>query len=162
MSSSCYQTTLTAALALVLGVTLSTAFNPGEAIGYPMGTTVSLGSNPIESKGGFVTGGVVELFAASADAPFIVKDVVLSQSVSSECNLNVKLSNGEGSTLAQYSLGSDGDEDAHGDDAGSTGAVVSHQYATGVVVAAGDTLSISRDGGCGAVSYSIAGYHAHP
>jgi len=162
MPSSNYQTTLTAALALGLGFVLSGALGSNDAVGYPAGPTVSYGSNPIESVGGTVTTGAATVFTASADAPFIVKDVVISIGTSGGmCLERVYLENGPAATLtAQFTLSADGDEDGHSDDsATSTG--VSQSYVTGIVVPAGQSMTIRRSGSCGTMSYSLAGYHAH-
>ncbi len=52
MADSRFQTTLITALALGLGFTLASS----NAVGYPAGAAVSLGSNPVASFAGQISG----------------------------------------------------------------------------------------------------------
>ena len=158
MQTSRFQLGLIATLAIGLGFSLASS----EAVGYPAGAAVSMGANPISSRGGDATTTPVLLFEAGVGGPFIVTDVVLTNSSCDATTENAALTLGTsgGEILARYRLSSDSDGDryANGDD-GSAAVVVSHAYSSGVAVAAGTGVYIYRDGGC-TVSYSISGYQA--
>jgi hypothetical protein len=158
MVTSRFQLGLIATLAVGLGFSLSSS----EAIGYPAGAAVSLGTNPISSRGGDATTTPVLLFEAGAGGPFIIADVVLTQQACnpSTSNTSVTIETAEGDVLAKYNLASDTDNDGGNDDAGSAGAVVAHAYTTGVAVASGTAAYITTSGSCN-VFFSISGYQAH-
>jgi len=157
MITSRFQLGLIATLAVGLGFSLASS----QAAGYPAGASVSLGTNPISSRGGDVTSTPVLLFEAGAGGPFIIADVVLTQLACSASTQNsyVTLETAEGDVLAKYNLSSDTDGDGSADDAGSAGAVVTHAYSTGVAVASGTAAYIKKGGGC-SVYFSISGYQA--
>jgi hypothetical protein len=158
MVTSRFQLGLIATLAVGLGFSLSSS----EAIGYPAGAAVSLGTNPISSRGGDATTTPVLLFEAGAGGPFIIADVVLTQQACnpSTSNTSVTIETAEGDVLAKYVLAADSDGDGSADDAGSAGAVVAHAYTTGVAVASGTGAYITKPSGC-SVYFSISGYQAH-
>ena len=75
MQTSRFQLGLIATLAVGLGFSLSSS----EAVGYPAGAAVSMGSNPVVSTGGSLMGSdSASAFDVSADSSIIVTSVVLS------------------------------------------------------------------------------------
>jgi len=157
MQTSRFQLGLIATLAVGLGFSLASS----EAVGYPAGTSVSLGSNPISSRGGDATSEPELLFDAAESGPFIITDVVLTQDNCGDQtrNASLVLANAEGTKLARYRLSSDQDGTGYSGRNGSTGAVVSHSYSSGIAVPAGTGIYAYSDGYC-TVSYSISGYQA--
>ena len=68
MVTSRFQLGLIATLAVGLGFSLASS----DAIGYPAGAAVSLGSNPVISVGGTISSTSVELFTAPVDQDVVV------------------------------------------------------------------------------------------
>ena len=157
MQTSRFQLGLIATLAVGLGFSLASS----PAIGYPAGSAVSMGSNPVASRGGTVTSGSTALFTASSDGPFLITDVVLSQAPcgSSTDTSTIVIEDEGGEELAVYRLASDSDGDGTSDDSGSTSAVIRHAYSTGVVIQA-DSSAFIRSTGCDGTVFSVAGYQA--
>ena len=83
MADARFQTTLIAALALGLGFTLSSS----NAIGYPAGAAVSLGSNPVASFAGEIDGTAsTSLVSVPLGSDFIVTDISLNaKSLDNDC-----------------------------------------------------------------------------
>ena len=156
-----YQFNVSVALAIGFGSAVTYALSSGDAVGYPMGA-VSLGRNPIESAAGQTTSSPVTVFVADEAADFVVTDVVLTMHVYewTTCIADVHLTLGSGADAGKFGLQGDGDTySANG--GGTVQGQVSHTFSSGILVPAGDSLTIHA-GNCGAnkVFYTLSGYHA--
>ena len=145
---------LVAVLALGLGFSLSSS----EAIGYPSGTTVSMGENPVWSVGGeHNTSAPHIVITAPDDQDAVVTDVVLSFDCGS-CSPQVDLKAG-GQTLGSYAyrhMEHYGASRSHT----SSPFPITHSYRSGLHVPAGESLTIQVSSN--SVNYSLSGYHAQP
>jgi hypothetical protein len=154
--------TLIALGAIAIGFTMSQAMQSSPAQGYPMGA-VSLGSNPIDMAAGTASESATEVFTASEDHNFVVTDVVLTliggSSTWATCTSQVTLLNSSGDRLGSFQLQAD-QANYYGADPGSPASIISHTFSSGLVVSAGDTMTIARTGSCGALDYTLSGYHA--
>lgn len=153
--------TLVAVGAIVIGFTMSQVMQPSPAQGYPMGA-VSLGANPIDMAAGTASASPATVFTASAEYDFVVTDVILTLVGSggwNSCTSQVTLLNSSGDRLGSFQLQTD-QANTYGMDPGSPASVISHTFSSGLVVPAGDTMSLSRTGDCGALDYTLSGYHA--
>ncbi len=74
MHSSRFQLGLMATLAMGLGFSLASS----DAVGYPAGAAVSLGSNPVVSTGGQLTGSASTTAMTAVDSNIVITSVVLS------------------------------------------------------------------------------------
>jgi len=175
MQTSRFQLGLIATLAVGLGFSLASS----EAIGYPAGSAISFGNNPVVSIGGTAYAGEAAkiLLTAPADQDLVITDVVLSSTSNLNCQRTHKteISASSGDVLGQFETASGYTKTwGSGWGASSDGRAVSHSYNTGLRVAAGDTLLVGviQTGlytvdGCDAedshgVRYSVSGYHAQP
>ena len=157
----------TALIVLLLGGLTAWTFSPGNAVGYPAGSAISTGSNPVTANGGRLpySGGSETVFTAPADQNIVVTDVVLTGVITSyDCRAqsSVILSTPSGPHLARFSV------DMRTYSQSSTGVVTAH-YQSGLPVAAGESLTIETSSNftsCSssdlAVDYSISGYLAQP
>ena len=161
MVTSRFQLGLIATLAVSLGFSLASS----EAIGYPAGAAVSLGTNPVWSAGGDAVGDLTVITAPEGQRA-IVGDVVLSASGSgpwysgsqfSTCVSEVTLSTG-GETAAKFRLVSAGGVSHHNP---IQPTVVAHGFSNGLPVNEGESLSLNHSGNCD-VSYTLSGYYAQP
>ena len=153
--------TLIALGAIAIGFTMSQAMQPSPAQGYPMGA-VSLGSNPIDMAAGTASESATEVFTASEDHNFVVTDVVLTLIGGghwNSCTSQVTLLNSSGVRLGSFQLQAD-QASYFSADPGSPASIISHTFSSGLVVSAGDTMTIARTGSCGALDYTLSGYHA--
>ena len=145
---------LVAVLALGLGFSLSSS----EAIGYPSGTTVSMGENPVWSVGGQHSSSAPHIvITAPDDQDAVVTDVVLSFGCGS-CTSQVDLKAG-GQNLGSFmyrQLEHYGASRSHT----STPVPIAHSYRSGLHVPAGESLTIEVS--YSAVNYSLSGYYAQP
>ena len=89
MQTSRFQLGLMASLALGLGLSLASM----DAVGYPSGAAVSLGSNPVWSVGGVLTGdSSASIIEAPTDQAVVFTDVALSlSSTRSDCSAAVEI-----------------------------------------------------------------------
>ncbi len=160
MQTSRFQLGLIATLAVGLGFSLSSS----EAVGYPAGAAVSLGTNPVASWGGQVESSGTTIFSAEADGPFLITDVVLTVKPcgggSTTSTVIVIEDAATAEVFAMYSLSSDTDNDGGSDDAGSSSPMVRHAYSTGVVVPAGRSAVIRSVESICSAYYSLAGYQS--
>jgi hypothetical protein len=143
------------------------AINTHEAAGYPAGSVISTGSNPIVAMGGRLaySGDSHTLFTAPADQNIVVTDVVLTGvSTTYDCRgqSRVTLATDSTSNLANYSV------DQRAQSNSRAGAIVMH-YESGLPIPAGESLYIQTEGNyqsCGTyhhhVDYSVSGYLAQP
>ena len=154
--------TLVAVGAIAIGFTMSQAMQSSPAQGYPMGA-VSLGANPIDMAAGTASSSPATVFTASAEHDFVVTDVILTLVGSggewNSCASQVTLLNTSGDRLGSFQLQTD-QANYYGADPGSPASVISHTFSSGLVVPAGDTMALSRTGSCGALDYTLSGYHA--
>ena len=153
MQTSRFQLGLIATLAVGLGFSLASS----DAVGYPAGAAVSMGANPIWSKGGAVgTLPGEAVITAPVGSDVIVTDVVLSYR-DSNCYPTVYLSNGAGEELARFAFFLNMDSDkAH------QPTNIQHAFKSGVPLDSGDTLTISQSASCSTLSYTLSGYYAQP
>ena len=104
MQTSRFQLGLIATLAVGLGFSLSSS----DAVGYPAGAAVSMGSNPVVSVGGSLDGATSEVpLSAPSDASIVITGVTLSAyDYNYGCmgNTSVSISGGSG-TLARFVVG---------------------------------------------------------
>jgi len=170
MQTSRFQLGLIATLSVGLGLALSSP----QAIGYPAGSAVSYGANPVWSVGGVINGdGSADLLTAPADQSLVVTDINLSvTSNSSGCSgvVDVGLGNSGASDLSTADLGRFG-LGLSRDNYSYTqyDPISSTHLQSGVKVDPGDTLSLFADmrwdvycsGGI-AMNYLISGYYAQP
>ena len=166
MVTSRFQLGLIATLAVGLGFSLASS----EAIGYPAGAAVSLGSNPVVSVGGTLDGTETDVpLVAPTDQAFIVTDVVLSAMDStSNCRGGVRVDlNSDGSLVGRFSVGLAIPVYDYGDYQ-SNNAV---RLESGIRIAPGKSLTIvaperSSWGSCSGsgmeVHYTLSGYYAQP
>ncbi len=162
MASSRFQAVLTAGLALALGLSIRMPL----ASGYPGGSSVSLGSNPVFSYGGSVSkGGSGTVLTAPSDMDMVVTDVSLGMFAPSDhyCKqvLSVQLRRDDGTVLGQYPVLMD--IYRHGISSNQT---VNMQ--SGLRVPAGESLTLAVEEGAhetcssGRVDYALSGYYAQP
>lgn len=75
MQTSRFQLGLIATLAVGLGFSLASS----DAIGYPAGPTISLGTNPLVAKGGTITGtDSASILTAPPDQQVVITDLIVS------------------------------------------------------------------------------------
>jgi hypothetical protein len=158
-------------LALGLGYTMASS----SATGYPAGAAVSAGSNPVVSAGGSVIHGSDEVvLTAPSDQALVLTDVLLASYTDIDCKRthHTTIQSSSGEVLGEFETSSafiykyyDVESDG--------GLMVSHRFGSGLVVAPGETvsLSVSQTGqysyvGCSSsdygVRYSVSGYLAQP
>jgi hypothetical protein len=170
MANERFQTTLIAALALGLGFTLSSS----EAIGYPAGSAISLGVNPVVSFAGEIPGtGAASLVSVPEGRDFIVTDIsLIAKSLDNDCMdmIEAKLSTDE-ADIAVYDMST---RYCYSSNCYSDGLNVNQALGSGLRVPAGSTLTLHSNlynsftyAGCSsarepAVKYTIAGYYAQP
>jgi hypothetical protein len=155
MVTSRFQLGLIATLAVGLGFSLASS----DAIGYPAGAAVSLGSNPVISVGGTVSSTSAELFTAPVDQDVVVTDVWLTMAKHS-CSSVVDLVTSAGATVSTVKLFAyffDGYSKAAHSQPGS----VRHSFGSGLPLPAGQSLQITESGGC-SVAYTVSGHYVQP
>ena len=164
MQTSRFQLGLIATLAVGLGFSLSSS----EAVGYPAGAAVSMGSNPLFAKAGSVNDGTVEVIEVPAESMLVVTDLLLTMKRKS-CGSRVSVLTAGGDTIAEVDLYSYSDEinetgSYHRVRAALTNSqptTLQHAFSSGLPVNGGATLTISEAGGCD-VAYTLSGYYAQP
>ena len=166
MQTSHFQLGLIATLAIGLGTSLSSA----QAVGYPAGAAVSLGSNPVVSSGGQLAGSdSASPLTAPADSSLVITSVVLSAfDPSSGCmgNSSVVISDGT-SDVGRFvvGLGRPGHSSFSSYDP-----VLVANLPSGIVIPAGATLTLTStqhyqsacDDGTLNIEYTVSGYYARP
>ena len=158
---------LTTLLAIAVGALGAWTLSTHEAVGYPAGSAISIGSNPVVAAGGRLaySGDEHTLFTAPADQDIVVTDVVLTgATLTYDCRgqSRVTLFTSSSGTLAAFAV------DQRAQVYTQTGVVLAH-YTSGLPVPAGESLTIRTESGyasCGAgnhfVDYSVSGYLAQP
>ena len=98
------QTLTIAALCIIVTLSLTAR----DAIGYPAGPVVSLGTNPVVSYGGAVsTGDTATIFTAPSDHDIIITDVYLSpDNIDRSCKTMqaVSLQLDDGTEVGRYTV----------------------------------------------------------
>jgi hypothetical protein len=167
MSISRFHLVLTTSLAVVLGGTLTQILGSAIAEGYPTGTVISTGHNPVVAQGGHLnySGDEHTVFTAPSDQNIVLTDVVLTGgNTNYDCRgqSRVTLQLASGLVLGVFAV------DQRAAQQSQTGSIVAH-YDSGLPVPAGDSVLIRTDGNyasCGStyhfVDYSISGYLAQP
>jgi len=146
MQTSRFQLGLIATLAIGLGFSLSSS----DAVGYPSGAAVSLGTNPVWSTGGTPIDGSV-VVATATDGDLIITDLDITGNTSSWFHATFALT--DGTVVADYSM-----TDAHNFGGLQRG------YESGIRVPQGDSLTLdfnsyySESG----FRYTLTGYTAQP
>jgi len=142
MQTSRFQLGLIATLAIGLGFSLASS----DAIGYPAGSAVSLGSNPVWSMGG--TPDSTESLTAPADQDMIITDVHFSNTDGHWLRMEMYLM---GTPVAGFTS----------DDTSDRQAVA---LRSGIRVPAGQELTINFEAyyGLGSTRYTVSGYYAQP
>ena len=146
MLTSRFQIGLIATLAVGLGFSLASS----QAIGYPAGGTVSLGSNPVWSIGGDMGSGSHTVVTA-ADGDLIITHISVSSNMGAWWRMKLQLSDGTG--LAYFS-----GEDSHTRPLNRT-------LSSGLRVPQGDSLGLNWEanyGGHSEYRYTLSGYYAQP
>jgi hypothetical protein len=146
MITSRFQLGLIATLAVGLGFSLASS----QAVGYPAGGTVSLGSNPVWSIGGDMGSGSHTVVTA-ADGDLIITDISLSSTLSGYYHMKFQLSDGTG--LAYFS----------GENPNTR--PLNRTFSSGLRIPEGDSLTLDWEGSYGGHSeyrYTFSGYYAHP
>jgi hypothetical protein len=157
MVTSRFQLGLIATLAVGLGFSLASS----EAVGYPAGAAVSLGTNPVWSVGGNPgSTDTITALTAPSDQAAIVTDVAITASGYNggyPCITTVTLLDPDGTSAAAYRVVSNASP--YSSSWGPNSVV--QAFSSGVAVAPGDTLRISVAGNC-TISYTLSGYYAQP
>jgi hypothetical protein len=158
MVTSRFQLGLIATLAVGLGFSLASS----EAIGYPAGAAVSLGSNPAFSSGGVVSSSTASVSTASGDQQMIITDVVLTMANDS-CSSQVELRSAiTGTAIGTFKLHSSfTNNNGWGRPHRTPPTQVAHSFGTGLPLTAGDSLEVVEAGGC-SIAYTVSGYYAQP
>ena len=146
MQTSRFQLGLIATLAVGLGFSLASS----DAVGYPAGAAVSMGTNPLWSRGGSVDSSSVSRINAPADQDMVVTDLLLSTPYHVEW---VTLTLEDGTNVGRAVL--------HGHTGERTAMVFSHKFASGIRIPAGSYLQIDEAVGNG-LEYTLSGYYAQP
>ena len=166
MQTSRFQLGLIATLAVGLGFSLSSS----EAVGYPAGAAVSLGSNPVVSAGGKLSGPeTISAMSAPEGSNLIITGVVLSASNPwSACTGNYSVVFNLGSdVLARFVVGLS--RPGHSSYS-SYEPVSAVNLPSGIQVPAGETLTVTtysnnyescHDNKIN-VEYTLSGYYAQP
>jgi len=171
MQTSRFQLGLIATLAVGLGFSLASS----DAVGYPAGGAVSMGTNPIVSSGGVVyVSGSTTLFEAPIDQDVIITDIILTSQSNLECKRShrTELSLGSGESVASFITSAAAGRRYYDYDS-SSGGSIQHSFGAGLRVAAGEVVrmavfqSAAQGDYCSSadsygVHYAITGYHAQP
>ncbi len=142
MQTSRFQLGLIATLAMGLGFSLSSS----EAVGYPAGSAISMGENPVWSVGGVPVS--VKTITAPADQDMIITDVHFANTDAHWLKIQMSLPSGPVAGFA-----SDGTTDR-----------TMMSLRSGIRIPAGQTLSMDFEGyyGLGSSRYTVSGYYARP
>jgi hypothetical protein len=141
MVTSRFQLGLIATLAVGLGFSLASS----EAVGYPAGAAVSLGTNPVWSTAGTVGGSTtITVIEAPADQDVVITD--LSMYCSGAAHLFLRLD--DGTLVGRYRVV---------DNAG----LVNRSLNSGILVPAGRSVQLENESSP-TVFYNYSGYYAQP
>ena len=143
VSESRFQTLCIVGLAFLLGFIVSAQ----PAVGYPAGAAVSTGTNPLWSQGGETSSGTTLSIPANMDSDLVITDVVLTCDHGNIEQLTLR--GADGKIHGKFQVQTAYSMQRH----------ISHSYASGIRIPAGEALEITASG---RVYYSLSGYHAQP
>ena len=145
MQTSRFQLGLIATLATGLGFSLSST----DAVGYPAGAAVSLGTNPVWSTGGTPIEGSI-VVATATDGDLIVTDIDITSDNSNYYRSRFTLS--DGTVVADFNMTNPNTEGLH------------RSYESGIRVPQGDSLTLEFNSYHSESSfrYTVSGYTAQP
>ena len=171
MQTSRFQLGLIATLSAGLGLALSSPM----AIGYPAGSAISYGANPVWSAGGVIHGdGGVVLISAPSDQAIVVTDInlsVTSNDASCTTALMVGIEDGSATSVDTTDLGRFGlGVNREGYSYTQYHPIYSAHLGSGAKVAPSDNLQLFSDvlwnAYCSpdevSLNYMISGYYAQP
>jgi hypothetical protein len=151
MQTSRFQLGLVATLAVGLGFSLSSS----DAIGYPAGSPVSIGTNPLWAVGGNHFPGIpVDIITAPSDQDIVVTDVLMTFECTG-CTPTVILRAND-KTISRTVF-------RHFRDGGNYATIsvpIRHTFSSGLPVPAGETLTMEVSSH--SVDYTLSGYYAQP
>jgi hypothetical protein len=150
MQTSKFQLGMIAVLALGLGYTLSSS----DAVGYPAGAAVSLGTNPVWSRGGY-TSSTADVITAPTGQDIVVSDMILTLACM-PCSPRITMTV-DGSTVGSFRYYQAQD---YYQDSMQSPYPIGHSFQSGIHVPAGSTLTLSTDGT--EFDYALSGYYAQP
>jgi hypothetical protein len=170
-----FQSGLIALLAVGFGSALTMVLASRTAEGYPAGTAVSYGANPVWSVGGVLSGDAsADLLTVPADQSAVITDIALSlSSTHYGCATAIEAGLGDGAsssldtaTLGRFTVGANREGYAYT----RYHPIQTVNLRSGGKVDAGDTLKLYSDvkwtGYCSEsevrLSYMISGYYAEP
>ncbi len=168
---------VTVGLAMCLGIVGTLALSARNAIGYPAGAAVSVGTNPVVSAGGTIKWGEAAeaLFTAPSDQDIVITDIVLSANsnrINCKAQAWVHLQSDSGS-IGEFSLGTPVLYTAGWVTSGGQSNLVA-ELQSGLKLPAGETAQIvvtdeglrydcyTSDPDNVMVHYAISGYLAQP
>jgi len=166
-----FQLLITTSLAIATGGLATLVLGSRNAQGYPAGSAISYGHNPVVAYGGnLFNGSTTTVITAPADQDIIVSDVVLTpDSTDHTCvaGLQFRLELGSGPSVGTYAMQIKTDAERSYT---NTSQNVVAQYSSGIRVPAGDTLQAavnhSYEYNCTrselSVAYAVSGYIAQP
>ena len=146
MQTSRFQLGLIATLAVGLGFSLASS----DAVGYPAGAAVSMGTNPLWSHGGTTSSSGIVLFSAPSDRDMVLTDLSLSAQYPYSTKVGVVVG---GSTAGHWIVSGKSSQAYQ---------VSAHSMAmtSGIRVPAGQDLQLTTEGID--ISYAMSGYYAQP
>ncbi len=151
MQTSRFQLGLIATLAVGMGLSLSSTV----AVGYPAGSAVSTGANPLWAVGGnHYPGTPVEIITAPSDQDIVVTDILMTFECTG-CTPTVILRADD--TMISRTVF------RHFRDGGNYATIsvpIRHTFSSGLPVPAGQTLTLEVSDN--SVDYTLSGYHAQP
>jgi hypothetical protein len=142
---------------MVLGGILTLQFVPiGQA---QIGPSTSYGSHPYESYSGDITSSSTNIMVAPSDNAFLLTDVIITQteSTSGFCG-GLILFYADSTPIGHFRIASSVDGNA-----GWGQGLISHAFAGGLPIDAGQTLSVqSQNFFCANISYTVSGRYIQP
>ena len=146
MQTSRFQLGLIAFLAAGFGHTISSS----DAVGYPAGAAVSMGTNPLWTYGGQASSPST-IFTAPGDKDMVLTDLSLSTDTDHETSPALKL--GDGTELGYWVINGSR-YSSH------SGTSVNMSMTSGIRIPQGQRLDLYPNGTT--VRYSFSGYYAQP
>ena len=146
MQTSRFQLGLIATLAVGLGYSLSSS----QAVGYPGAVAVSMGTNPLWSKGGTSSAYSMDVVTAPVDRDMVLTDLSLSTHYDYDTRTGIDVG---GEPAGRWTVSGK---------AGNayTATTFGLAMTSGVRVPAGETLSLTTSGQ--SIDYFMSGYYAQP
>lgn len=146
MQTSRFQLGLIATLAMGLGFSMASS----TAVGYPAGAAVSMGTNPLWSKGGTSVEFTAVIATAPEDRDMVLTDLSLSTHHDYDTKAGIDV---DGEAAGRWTVsGKDGEA--------YSATTFGLSMTSGIRVPAGQTLSLTTEGQ--PIDYFMAGYYAQP